>query len=808
MPLRSSKSLPSADMRQRVAKSTWALAACLLLLGASAVWAADQPGHGPSEAIFIVQLVVLMLVGRLLGEALLRLRQPAVMGQLMAGLVLGPSVLGALFPDVQHFLFPAAKEQKAMLDGMSQFGVLLILLMTGMETDLKLVKESSRASIAASIGGIIVPFACGFALGEFLPDALLPDPGKRLITSLFLGTALSIASVKIVATVVREMNFLRRTVGQVILGSAIVDDTIGWIIIAVIFGLALQGHIDPLSLAKSVIGTLAFMAFSLTVGRRLVSLAIRWVNDTFVSEYAVITAILVIMGSMALTTHMIGVHAVLGAFVAGILVGESPILTKHIDEQLRGIILAIFMPVFFGTAGLSADLVTVFKDPHLLALTFGLILIATIGKFGGAFIGGELGGLTRSEALALATGMNARGSTEVIVATVGLSMGALSQDLFTMIVAMAVITTLAMPPTLRWALARLPMRKEEKERLEREEMQAKGFVSQLERLLVAVDDSPNGQFGSRVAGMIVGTRSMPTTVMHITTEKKSAKKTDALKGDIKAEVKQEKEEEKEKEKAKAKEDAKSAEQKKAEKEAEKEVQEEAKERAAAAVALLKRAAEQMQKRKPKGQKDDKRLDIKVIPDQTTETEPLAEEAEKGYDLLVIGLDKTTIRDNTGFHSNITQLAAGFEGPLTIVDARDGLLDNPQDAKLSILVPVNGTETSRRAAEVAMAMARASRAPVTALYVSPPTNSKATPRRRADGILKDMVALGDSYEVEIKTAVRREKLADQAILKEMAKRKHNLIVMGVERRPGEKLFFGDTATAILEKSDRSIVFVVS
>src|SRR4029079_4255749 len=232
-----------------------------------------------------------------------------------------------------------------------------------------------------------------------------------------------------------------------------------------------------------------------------------------------------------------------------------------------------------------------------------------------------------------------------------------------------------------------------------------------------------------VAGMIVGTRSMPTTVMHITKEKKSAKKTDALKGDTKAQVKEEKEEEKEKEKEKAKEDAKSAEQKKAEKEAEKEVQEEAKERAADAVALLKRAAEQMQKRKPKGQKDDKRLDIKVIPDQTTETEPLAEEAEKGYNLLVIGLDKTTIRDNTGFHSNITQLAAGFEGPLTIVDARDGLLENPMDAKLSILVPVNGTETSRRAAEVAFAMARASRAPVTALYVSPPTNSKATPRRR-------------------------------------------------------------------------------
>ena len=175
---------------------------------------------------------------------------------------------------------------------------------------------------------------------------------------------------------------------------------------------------------------------------------------------------------------------------------------------------------------------------------------------------------------------------------------------------------------------------------------------------------------------------------------------------------------------------------------------------------------------------------------------------------MIGLDKTTIRDNTGFHPNITQLAGGFDGPLTIVDARDGLLKNPPEAKLSILVPVNGTESSRRAAEVAMAMARASRAPVTALYVTPPSNGKKSPRARADGILKDIVALGETYNIEVKTAVRSEKLPDQAILKEMAKRKHNLIVMGVERRPGEKLFFGDTATAILEKSDRSIVFVVS
>src|ERR1700704_6476855 len=178
------------------------------------------------------------------------------------------------------------------------------------------------------------------------------------------------------------------------------------------------------------------------------------------------------MGTMALTTHLIGVHTVLGAFVAGMLIGESPILSKHIDEQLRGLILAFFMPVFFGIAGLSADL-TVLKDPGLALMTLGLIAIASFGKFAGAFVGGKIGGLMRSESLALACAMNARGSTEVIVATIGLSMGALSQSLFTMIVAMAVATTTAMPPMLRWALRRVPLSKSEKERLAREEMEAK-----------------------------------------------------------------------------------------------------------------------------------------------------------------------------------------------------------------------------------------------------------------------------------------------------------------------------------------------
>ncbi|MEA2930297.1 MAG: hypothetical protein QOG38_2725, partial [Hyphomicrobiales bacterium] len=506
------------------------LAALVLVLAVTSVWAADSKA-GSSEAQLIGQIVLLIVAGRLLGEVMLRLGQPAVMGQLLAGILLGPSVLGAFFPDAQHFLFPKSPEQTAMLNGIAQFGILLLLLLAGMETELSLVRDVRHAAISASITGITLPFACGLALGYLLPDSLLPDPHRRLITALFLGTALSISSVKIVASVVRDMGFMRRNVGQIILASAIVDDTIGWIIIAITFGLAGQDTFSWLGVAKNVVGTLLFLGFSFTLGRRLVFKTIQFTNDHFRGEAPVIAAILVIMGTFALITQLIGVHTVLGAFVAGILVGESPMLTEEIDRQFRGIVAGLFMPVFFGLAGLSADL-TVLKDKELALLTFGLVAIASFGKAVGAFTGGWFGGLTGRESTALAMGMNARGSTEVIVATIGLSMGLLSQNLFTMIVAMALITTIAMPPTLRWALARLPMRREEKLRLEREDYEKNSFVAHLERILLAVDHGTNGRLAARLAGLLAGSRGMPVTVLEIAAPGNGDDKKQTRKGDV------------------------------------------------------------------------------------------------------------------------------------------------------------------------------------------------------------------------------------------------------------------------------------
>ena len=718
-----------------------------------------------AEILFLVQIGVVIFVGRFLGEALQRIRQPAVMGPLLAGLLLGPSVLGAIWPQVQHAIFPPSHQQKSMIDAVSQLGVLMLLLLTGMETDLKLVRKSGHAAVSVSITGICLPFVCGFALGQFFPAAMLANADQRFVGSLFLGTALSISSVKIVAMVVREMDFMRRRLGQLIVASAVIEDTIGWVIIAITFSLAGRGTVDALSLGQSILGTALFFALSFTFGRRLVFSLIRWANDNLVSEAPVVTVILLLMMGMALITYLIGVQTVLGAFVAGILVGESPILTRQIDRQLRGLIMGLFMPVFFGVAGLTADL-TILKDPALAALTAGLVAVACVGKFTGAFLGGKLGGLTSQECLALGCAMNARGSTEVIVATIGLSAGVLSQNLFTMIVAMAIITTMMMPPMLRSSLARLPLDGEEKRRLDLEAFEAKGFLPNLERLLLAVDESANGKFASRLAGLIAGARGIPTTVLHIAAGADARKAGGTMEHSAESAVK-------------------------------------------AGAQTMAAVEKEATKTTPS------KVEVTTRVKEAGIEEAVASEARKGYDLLLIGVERTTAVD--GFHRDVAHVALGFSGPLAIVVARGEHRQRPIDSGFKILVPVTGTDFARRGAEVAIALARSHEAPITALYVSDAgrvavregRSQRATAtRRREEALLKDVVALADRYDTGVKTAMRVDVAADEAILREVVAGRYNLVVMGVSRRPGDVLFFGDVAAAVLAGAKASVLLVSS
>ena len=745
-----------------------ALAPFLALLPNPAAAAGAQ--QGASEVVFLTQIILLLVCGRLLGEAMQRIGQPAIMGQLIAGILLGPSVLGALAPELQAALFPTGKEQAAMVGAVSQLGILMLLLLTGMETDLALVRRAGRTAASVSVAGIAVPFACGITLGEMLPDSMLPNPEQRFVTTLFLGTALAISSVKIVALTIRDLGFMRRMLGQVTVAAAIIDDTIGWIILAITIGIAQHGSVDLPSLAKTVLGTLLFLAVSFTIGRRLVFLIIRWVNDNFVSDVPVITAILVVMGAMSLITHWIGVHTILGAFVAGMLVGQSPILTRHIDEQLRGLIVALFMPVFFGLAGLSAN-IAVLADPSMILLSLLLIAIASVGKFSGAFIGGAFGGLTWRESIALGCGMNARGSTEVIVATIGLATGALSQSLFTMILAMAVVTTMAMPPMLRWALARVPLHDEEKERLEREEFDARGFVTNMERLLVVADDSPSGRFASRLAGLLTGSRRIPMTILRTAVEATAHRRSRASAETAPVEV------------------------------------------------LAKETADTAQPDLPQQETALPPIDITSRPPDKPVPEAVAEEARKGYDFLMIGIEP--LAEEGVFDDRLAAIAAEFDGPIAVTAARGRhRRAGVRRRGVDILVPVTGTDYSRRGAEVALALARADHGIVTALYVTP-SAARGWHRRLGPGwaaasdeeaILREIVELGDRLDVTVRTTMRTsaqsETTAADAILRQLQTGKHNLLVMGVSPRPGQTLAFGAVAATLLARSERSILFVAS
>ena len=396
-------------------------------------------------------------------------------------------------------------------------------------------------------------------------------------------------------------------------------------------------------------------------------------------------------------------------------------------------------------------------QPNLFLLTLALIGVASIAKFAGAFVGAEIGGLTKREALAVGCAMNARGSTEVIVATIGLSMGALSQDLYTMIVAMAVVTTMAMPPMLRWALSRVPLRKAEKKRLEREAMEAKEFVPNLERLLLAVDNGPNGQFTAHIAGLVAGSRGMPITVLPLDgakqkpSENKEAESEDVIDEIIKA---------------------------------------------AASGATRSKSDEPTS------------VEVTIRPAlEPTHEEAITIEAKKGYDLLFIGLEKMKTPSGA-FNSRIDEIAAAFEGPMATVMAQGKQLEEPTPKTLGVLVPITGTDVSRRAAEIAFSLGKG--ATVTALYVEQKGWAKAgsgrLSRRQARTILNDIAEMASRYNVKIETRRVSDVRPANAILNEAKAGAHDLIVMGVSRRPGERLYFGDTPTAVLAKSPCSLLFL--
>lgn len=721
-----------------------------------------DPGGGlaadHTTAIFIAQLILLLFFGRLIGEAMTRIGQPAIFGQLLAGVLVGPSVFGLLLPELRAIVFPNTPALKSMIDAVSQIGILLLLLLTGMETNLALVTRKRKAVVSTSLMGIAIPFACGVALAYLLPAELIPSPTGRLVTALFLGTALSISSVKIVAMVLMEVGAIRRDLGQLILATAILDDTLAWIIIAVISGIAAHGMVSLAEVGSSLALTAIFLLASLTVGRRLVARIILWCNDNLTIEMPVISAILVILLAMALMTELIGVHTALGAFIAGMLIGQSPILTEHIEDELRGFIIAFFSPVFFAVAGLGMDLRTLF-DPTLALFTLAIILVASIGKFLGALVGGKLGGLTGLESLALATGLNARGSTEVIVASIGLSMGALSSQLYTMIVAMAVVTTMVMPPTLRYMMARVPLREEESRRLENEDAEQQQIIPRMERALVLGDDSGNGQWVTSLAGLFTGSLRLLTTVLHHPTAAGGTAKTrtrDRLTTAMRTAL----------------------------------------ERGPPAAAQQPTPATRPQ------------VEQLLQARTATTADGLEREAAKGYSIAFVGVDQPVSPEAARFEERLQRLVAAFDGPLAIMVNGDSAESAARP--LDILVPTGGGPDARLATEIAVALAAASHGKLTALHVFDPSDDtlllRGRARRAGMSVLLGVHRLGKRAGVPVRGLTATNHHPETEIRRAAGRGRYDLIVIGTTLRDGDARFLSSRSLSLIQNLQVPVLLV--
>nr|ADK54826.1 antiporter [uncultured soil bacterium] len=413
---------------------------------------------------------VLLLLAILLGRLAAKAGMPAIVGELTAGVLIGPSLFGWLAPEAAAWLLPSSPEQTHLLDAVGQIAVLLLVGLTGIELDFALVRRRGRTALRVSLSGLIIPLALGIALGYPLAKILYTGTADTTVFALFLGVAMCVSALPVIAKTLMDMNLIHRNVGQLTLVAGVVDDAFGWFMLSVVSAMAVGG-LTTGKVAIALVSLLLVVLVAVVVGRPVVRAALRLSNGSEERTVAMAAAMILLA---AAGTQALGLEAIFGAFVCGALIGTSGEFARARTASLRTVVLAFLAPLFFATAGLRVDL-RALANPKVLAAALIVLAVAIFGKFAGAYLGARLSRLSKWEALALGAGMNARGVIEVIVAMVGLRLGILDTNSYTIIVLVAVVTSVMAPPLLRMAMKRVEYTEEEKLRLsDRVEANARG----------------------------------------------------------------------------------------------------------------------------------------------------------------------------------------------------------------------------------------------------------------------------------------------------------------------------------------------
>jgi Kef-type K+ transport system membrane component KefB/nucleotide-binding universal stress UspA family protein len=707
--------------------------------------------------VLLFQIALLLFAARALGEVAQRMGQPSVVGEILAGILLGPSLLSSLVPALGQWIVPQTEVQGYLLEVVSLIGALFLLLITGLETDLALIRRHARTAIGVSYGGIITTFTSGFLLGMFLPDFLLANPNERLVFALFVATAMSISAIPVIAKVLMDLNLMRRDIGQTIIAAGMSDDTTGWILLSVVAGLAGGQAISAGSVLATVGSVLGFLVFSFTIGRWIVKRLLDFVQDEVISQDRLLTLVLVMTFTWGALTQALNLEAVLGAFIMGILFAQMPRLPEKVHHQLESVALGIFAPIFFATAGLKVNVGNLL-EPQLIAIALLVILIATMGKVVGTYVGARLiGRRDHWTALSFGAGLNARGAMEIIIATIGLQLGILSQDMFSIIVIMAMATSLMAPAALRWVLKRVEPEQQELERLRREEMALGSIIAGIHRVLLPVrrrDTPDNGAALKTVEARLLERMGLHTnisvTLFNVAEPGERALGTAYLRE----------------------------------------------------IAGLFEGSEVVRK----------------VVESRDFADAILDEAAKDYDLLVLGASERHRDSDVLFSPLVDTLVRLSPAPTMVVQGPRQLQDWTPER---ILVPVTGTVASRHAAELAFALARPGQKCVLIMNVveqeegdydyreAASAGHRVRQHERAQQIVGVLAELGGLYEVQAETLVEEGRHPDEVILEVAEREQIDLIVLGTDLRPGStRLFLGPRVENILVRADCPVVIMNS
>ncbi len=731
------------------------------------------PLQGHSILLVFLQLCALLVVARLGSEFVRRLGLPTVVGELAAGILLGPTVFGHFFPDAFLALFPRDSHQFHLLEIISWLGMVLLLLLTGIETDVRLMRNLGRAALAASVFGMIVPFGFGFGLGWWMPERYLAVPEQRTLFAFFLATALSISAMPVIAKILLDLDLTRRNIGVVILSAGVVDDTTGWLILSLIAGAATKGAPNLQDFAISIGGTLGFVILMAVVVYPLLRFGFRIANDWFESKDTDLVLMLVVTLLCAAATDALGVHAVFGAFVAGCVIRQVPRIRERTLHQLETFTFSVFAPIFFGMVGLRVNLWKL-GDPTVLFLVLG---VATAGKLVGCTAGSLLGGLRFGESLSIAVAMNARGAMELVVATIGLSLGILNQEMFSIVVMVAIVTSFMAPLLLRLTMRLVRVTDEEAERIAAET--AKGLFDPAKlRVLVPTAGGPNALAAADLGLRIARRSAHPLTMLYV--ERKTGLMdwllrlvSTSLEG----------------------------------------------RNVAAQLDEIRRHALEARMEAP----ETRRVSKRDVPDA------INGEAAKGYNLILIGASDT----RSGVHGEkLERLVA--EAPCHVV-----IVKNVSDAPgpyQHLLVPVDGAFYSRTALEFAIRYAEGvgNGADVTIALITeaessgpsmaPLIASRNTPAAQAgsratsvmlmvealakEGGLEKLSPVFKATKVKTHVIVRKATGGGHPLLSETRSGRYDLIVLGAERRAIHyRLFFGYETERLLEQCPVTTALVV-